>query len=55
MNLKEILSQKWINLAALERAAGCPRGSLEAYTSGRRGLAAKWQVKIMELFRQYIN
>lgn len=44
--LKLILSNKWINLAALERATGCPRGSLEAFTSGRKGLAKKNREKV---------
>jgi len=44
--LKETLSDPCFNLAAMERQLSIPRGSLEAFVSGRRGLAKKHQDKI---------
>lgn len=41
----------WINASALERAIGCPRGTIEQWLSGRRNLPKKWEAEIKERFK----
>lgn len=48
-NLRQLLSQPWINLRQLEIAAGIPRGTLEHFTSGRRKLPRKYEKIILKI------
>jgi plasmid maintenance system antidote protein VapI len=54
VNLKETLSEPCFNLSALERTLGIPRGSLEAFVAGRRGLAKKHQDKIRAYLEMFL-
>jgi hypothetical protein len=53
MTLKDILSQPCFNLSGLERELKIPRGGLEAFVSNRRGLAEKYQKKIVDYLKSF--
>jgi len=54
-SLCERLTDPCINLAALERRLNIPRGALEQFTSGRRGLSQKHRMKLIAYFRAVLN
>lgn len=45
----------WINASALERAIGCPRGTIEQWLAGRRPLPKKWEVEIKKTVKHLTN
>ena len=55
MNIMNILSLPYINLAALERHCAIPRGTLERSLAGRRKLPVKHEITIRKVMRKEMS